>query len=273
MKFETKLEKLSKKKKEVVKLVLKGFSKKKILTQISKKRNVTPEQKNSYRAILAHITMAILWVKLNKVVALPPKELKLKEKAVLKDWSEGKSKQILRDTLEVEVVNATKKNNHKPILTLSADMCITELQLHKRNELKDCKFLSCELEPVVFESLVKNIYKNNWTFMQYPLPFEIGKLINISVKDMYSHLFLDFCQSLKEHYHTIETALKNNIVSVGGVVWITVSTHIGGTLNKGYNTKTELLNLVKKYNNYEIKFKMSYSDSSPMYSVILKRTK
>ena len=106
--------------------------------------------------------------------------------------------------------------------------------------------------------------------MKAALFCEIGTILKISGQDKFSHLFLDYCDTLKKFASEIEMSIKNNVVVKGGLIWITVSSRKGEGV-----TKTELQKLVKNVggSNYKINYTDSYKDTSPMVTMIVQRLK
>lgn len=218
----------------------------------------------------------------------------IKIKAIDKDYFDGKNytevktelvsktnseydnedKRKMRRLAKLWIDRAVKKYGVKKglILTLSCFKCDAEILINHYHPL--FKFLSYEFDPVHFALLKQNIKINKWDFMLEPVYDKIIEGIKNAKKDTYSHLLLDFCQSLVTHAPDIELALANDIVKKGGIIWITVTSRLGRGY-KGYNTKKELDNLIQiaGRGNYKIVEKVGYGTGAPMYSIIVQRIK
>jgi hypothetical protein len=250
-------------KQEIADLLLSGLTKETVVSIIAKKRKVKSTQR-AYGTFKSYVTMVENTLNNIKKEAV----IKVKKEKSVHDFSKGDGKQRLRTRLIEEMKYSLLKNGI--VLTLSSNQCILESLINKDADFKTLKFLSCECDEVIFPLLQDNIKKNNLTFMEAPLPCKIGIIIRLAGRDKFSHLFLDYCQTLQKFEEEIAIALENKIVVEGGLVWITVSTRSGQV-----TTKTELDKLIKKHggSDYKVECSYSYRDTVTMHSVIIRRIK
>ena len=258
--------KLSPVKREIAELLLAGNSKTKSVSIIAKRRNVTEEQR-AYSTYKSYVTMVDNAI---KEFQKTQGESVADKKAVkpLQDFTKGDGKNRVKNRLVDELLYSEVKNG--TILTLSSHQCDTEKRINKESSLKGFQFISCECDVNTYNKLNENIKKEKMTFMKAALFCEIGTILKISGQDKFSHLFLDYCDTLKKFASEIEMSIKNNVVVKGGLIWITVSSRKGEGV-----TKTELQKLVKNVggSNYKINYTDSYKDTSPMVTMIVQRLK
>ena len=196
--------------------------------------------------------------------------------ADIKDWG-GKEKAYARNQFFKAVINS--KLHTGKVLTLSASTFILEEMLYKAG--MRLKFLSCECEKSVYNSLLMNInkVKNARKFMLTPHLGIMEDKIKSAKANEYSHLFLDYCRTLFTHRGEIVMALKKNIVKVGGVITITLSQRVAMSKlsknNEDTNSKIELMKIINKYKNYQFVSIDGYKDTKgdTMLWAIIKRIK
>lgn len=157
------------------------------------------------------------------------------------------------------------------VLTLCASKFILEKLLH--SYFPHFKFLACEFKREVYVSLKRMIGRERnkgGNYMLNPLNVDIRTIIDVSVKNQFAHLILDFCGVLNTFSDDIKIAIEKNIVQKGGIVAITVSCN----RNTGGKTEQKLRDLIDFAGKgaYEIVNEQNYNDTgTKMYALIIRR--
>ena len=260
--------KLSPVKKEIGELFLKGLSYNKVLSEIIKTKN---KGKNTDRTYKSYTTMVYRALGLDKKIPNQKAEI-VKPQIKIKDFVNTPEKDIVRNRLVNELLRSNVKTG--TVLSLCGPGLILERKINGIKELSGLKFLVCELGKEQFAFIKTNINIHKLDCVTNAFNCKIDKIISISSEDQFSHLFLDYCSNLIGCREDIETALQNKIVAKGGLVWITVTSRTGKG-HKGFDTKQEIKNLIKKYgSNYKAVTEfISYKDTAPMVTVVLKRVR
>lgn len=101
-------------------------------------------------------------------------------------------------------------------------------------------------------------------------------LLKEKESDRYAHIFVDYCGMYSTNKQTIQHILENNLVKVGGLIWITLC----GRAKRGDSAKKDLPKLIKKaggnrYKAHSIEGEklFSYFTSQSMFTTILRRIK
>lgn len=109
----------------------------------------------------------------------------------------------------------------------------------------------------------------------------INDVLNKDFSNRYAHILADYCGTFTVNGQTIEHIIKNDLVQVGGIIWVTLSGHD----KNGGGTKSKLPALVKKaggtrYKVEKIDGEKVYQyqsgvgqSGSPMYVMVIRRVK
>jgi hypothetical protein len=219
------------------------------------------------RANRAHVTMG--------TDTDSPQERRTPVKSNKKDTFYGVRKLDARNKKVNAILDSKKLDGC--ILTLCGASLIIESELFLRGA-KEFSYDLVEYNREVFNKILVAVATN---------PLEINSINNCTMNKMihnantdeYSHLILDYCNSLNSNKSEIDMAFENNIVQVGGTVAMTFSTRAVKPIMKVDEVKGECINLTsaKKYfsrfENYELVETFTYRDSMPMMVLILKRIK
>lgn len=198
---------------------------------------------------------------------------------------EGKN--TIHDNLE-RLILSPESPKKGDVATLGGDLNF-EFRLYKSKRLKSLNYHSFEDSYSVGKTNISNIrYVEQQNFLSKHTKFASkvsltkGNINNFVPKvksNTYAHLFLDYCNSLNKNEEYVKEMISNNIVRVGGVVWLTFSTRSGSK-----DIKKRLPNLIKeaggdnyqaqqlKGNNIKVVSKGIYTYNK-MYVVILRRVK
>lgn len=205
--------------------------------------------------VMAHITMAK-----NAVSNLSLKN----------DYRESNGKDFVRLNNIDQIRLSKEKKGIKDglILSLTSFQFLMEKRIYE--DFKAFKIVACEMDLGVVFKMIETLIVEKLPFVQNIIVSKIGEVINTAPANTFAHVNLDFCQTLKTFGNDIETAIKRNIVKEGGTIMITVSSRA-----KDVNTAQQLRSLVEGVGgqNYKIVFEYAYRDTSPMYSMIVRRIK
>lgn len=169
-----------------------------------------------------------------------PKGSKNGEKVVLDsekvfDAFKHEGKNTIHDNLERLVLNP-KSPKKGDIATLAGDMKF-EFRLYGNKKLKRLNYHSFEESYSVGKSNISNVrYEQQQKFLKKHSKFatkvvltkgNINTFVSKVKENSYAHLFLDYCNSLNKNEMYVREVLKNDVVQVGGLVWLTFSTRSG----------------------------------------------
>lgn len=182
-----------------------------------------------------------------------PKEVVNSESAFASFKHEGKDS--VHDNLERLMLHP-KSPKKGEVATLAGDLNF-EFRLYGHKRLKRMNFHSFEDSYSVGKTNISNIrYVEQQKFLEKHSKFaskvsltkgNINHFINKVKENTYIHLFLDYCNSLDKNEEYVREILKNNVVQVNGLVWLTFSTRSGSKDIKG-----RLPQMFKEFSNYKL---------------------
>lgn len=168
------------------------------------------------------------------------------------------------------------------IISLPADQCILELKI--KNEVSPYfNFELVEYIPNTFIGMVETMLKEKLNVCAMH-NCDISEVISKAKENEFSHMLLDYCDSLNRIYRDVADAMTRKLVKVGGIIEVTFcqrycKSEIIENLNKYGKpdgvTKTmhAVQKFVEKFEGFEIVETFPYKDGAPMMLVIIKRTK
>jgi len=158
--------------------------------------------------------------------------------------SNGVKKEEARETM-VEAIRTS--GLYGKILTLPYKYCKIERKLIDTVSNK-FSFVGCETEPNVYFDMIRTVAEHRINMECSPRP--IGEKIDVAHEGEYSHALLDYCGQLNTFKSDIETAMRNDIVAVGGTISITLNKRktigIGGNIEDEMNDLNPLGNIEGK---------------------------
>lgn len=247
--------KLSPVKSRIAEYLNKGLSREQVAKRISK------ENGSGLSNATAWVTMTFNELAKNKKTVVAEKVAIKKIEITKPTYSHDPSKDIKKVEIQEKLLSYIAESNISQgiVLTLSWVKCIVESKINAK--FPNLQFLSCEVDKPTFEQLENEIASRNFKFMLEPLRCKIGRIVELSARDTYSHLLLDYCGHLNSFRPEIEYALRNKIVQKNGIIWITVCSR-SGKGKKGFYTRRELYELIKisGLNDYKIEFIDNYTD-------------
>lgn len=233
--------------------------------------------KRNVRANRAHVTMGTD----NKVKITKPtpvakvKKVKTKKKTRKTKSYDGIGKMKARTKKINAILNGNKEGL---VLTLCGKSLIMENTIFSKGETNFTYDLVENDRKVLNQILVnasKSLIKINSINHT-----DMSTMIFNANTDKYSHLILDYCDTLNRNLVEIETALRNNIVKVNGTVCMTLSTRgvqpvvaVKKLVEGEPKNLTGAKKYFSKFTNYEIIEDFTYKDGMPMMVIILKRIK
>lgn len=146
---------------------------------------------------------------------------------------EGKN--TIHDNLE-RMMLSPKSPKKGDVATLAGDMKF-EFRLYGHKKLKGLNYHSFEDSYSVGKTNISNVrYVEQQEFLTKHTKFaskvsltkgNINSFITKVKDNTYTHLFLDYCNSLNKNEEYVREVLSNKIVQVGGLIWLTFSTRSG----------------------------------------------
>jgi hypothetical protein len=194
----------------------------------------------------------------------------------------GVNKQKARDLMVTSILNSLV---HGIILTLPFEDCIIEQMLLKVSN--KFKFLGCEIKENVYNNMLMTIAKKNLPISTHK--GSISEIINFARENQFSDLILDYCGQFGTTYKDLETAIKNDIVCVGGCICLTVNKRISPGTEYIYelmeklnpqptsNEDTRCEHAIRTFINrkggekYAIENALPYHDTTAMLLVVIRR--
>jgi len=266
---------LSPTKKEIGELLANGYSYQNVLTAVARKRKTTSKGIPTLKSIITMVVDELeMVIKNNSTLQQTnTQRVEIPEKVTKQlDFNKGIRKQSVRENVLYKILESYKKFKIVDglILTLSSWQCLMEKKINK--EFPNFTFLTCENDKETLKNLFEERTKHNLKFIKYVFAGEIGKIIDLSEKDKFAHLLLDYCGTLNSYKDDIKLAIQKDILKKGGIIMVTLSTRVS---IKGYNTLSELNKLIQTVGRgkYSIIHKESYKDTMDMITVIIRRTK
>lgn len=175
---------------------------------------------------------------INHLTHAEPIEKPKKEAVKLSNQSyNGKEKTRIRKKITVLM---TSRPSDKAILTLASWECLTEKAILVINPKQN--FVSAENDRETYLKQLETIVSDGLVSIK-PNFGNVSELINSANESQYSHLILDFCGQLSTTYEMIKTAFINNIVEVGGYIFLTLNNR-GGDEKKPDEITKELKNSI-----------------------------
>ncbi len=193
----------------------------------------------------------------------------------------GKKKEEARQVLYSYIKEA---NLNGLILSLPFHTCKFEKALLEI--CPDNRFIGVEMNYPTFLMMAKNIHLQNLPIE--PRHNKIEKVIETMPSNTLAHAYIDLTGTLTKYKPMVETAIKNNIVKVGGIISFTFlnalrvfDEELKDLFDNSVRTdgKSKTTITTNKYfesiigDNYELCINYEYFDTSPMALVILKRIK
>ena len=130
---------------------------------------------------------------------------------------EGVCKQQAREKI-INCITETGLRKGK-VLSLPFKTCELELQINRTIHNR-FNYIACERSEDYYYEMLETIAKQRLNMNTYL--GEIKDKIYEAKENEYTHLILDYCGQLSSAQEEIKHAIKNNIVSVGGIIAVTL---------------------------------------------------
>lgn len=129
----------------------------------------------------------------------------------------GASKNEAREKMQTKIVSSKPSGK---ILTLCADKCLIEEPIHAVDSNR-FTFLGVEYNEEVYRRLQKHLAKSTLKMDTYN--GKLGDVLERSKANDFAHIVMDYCGQLATFADDIITAVQNNLVVVGGSIYITLN--------------------------------------------------
>lgn len=174
----------------------------------------------------------------------------------------GKFNSDGKDTIHnrvIELLTDDASPKEGVVLTL-AYMFKLEKKLVDIPQLRNLFFHSCEYPYHKKSKIIKynKVYRKQLRLLMrnkklgercLALFTNINEMLQHETKDRFAHLFLDYCGSVSTNGKALDLAMQNNLVKVGGIIWVTLCSRS----SKGDRVTKILPELARKHrDNYRV---------------------
>lgn len=205
------------------------------------------------------------------VVVKTNKKTKVKAKKKVVQGAYPKDKLLAPKKMEarkIMVKAINKAEDSRPILSLPSDSFAME-DLLAMSGVKGAVYDFVETKAEVFANMVKTLATSNHKFVNLHLG-DLSTRIKLAKANQYRDIIADYCGTIARHHAEIKTAIKKNIVKVGGTICITLSRRAKFPKSlKRFNVykedgKIDILKSTEKYFSsfagYEVETVFTYAD-------------